>query len=79
MLFYFFYESQSVIGDSVTPDNFDVNDQDQSKFGNIKRNLQDVYDVDAVQSSSTKRRNSPGNEKVNDAVNLDLITPKLEK
>ncbi|XP_021980143.2 uncharacterized protein LOC110876273 [Helianthus annuus] len=72
-------ESQSVIGDSVTPDNFDVNDQDQSKFDNIKRNLQDVYDVDAVQSSSTKRRNSPGNEKVNDAVNLDLITPKLEK
>ncbi|MFS7961606.1 hypothetical protein Hanom_Chr08g00717101 [Helianthus anomalus] len=32
-------ESQSVIGDSVTPDNFDVNDQDQSKFENIKRNL----------------------------------------
>ncbi|MFS7970925.1 hypothetical protein Hanom_Chr09g00826641 [Helianthus anomalus] len=72
-------ESQSVIGDSVTPDNFDVNDQDQSKFDNIKRNLQDVYDVDVVQSSSTKRRNSPGNEKVNDHVKLDLITPKLEK
>ncbi|KAM0023582.1 putative nucleic acid-binding, replication factor A [Helianthus debilis subsp. tardiflorus] len=71
--------SQSVIGDSVTPDNFDVNDQDQSKFENIKRNLQDVYDVDAVQSSSTKRRNSPGNDILNDDVNLDLITPKLEK
>ncbi|MFS7913055.1 hypothetical protein Hanom_Chr02g00137211 [Helianthus anomalus] len=65
--------------DSVTQNNFDVNDQDQSKFENIKHNLQDVYDVDVVQSSSTKRRNSPVNEKVNDVVNLDLITPKLEK
>ncbi|XP_022025032.1 uncharacterized protein LOC110925382 [Helianthus annuus] len=72
-------ESRSVIGDSVTPDHFDVNDQDQSKFENIKRNLQDVYDVDAVDSSSAKRRNNPGNVQVNDVVKLDLITPKLEK
>ncbi|XP_021975275.1 uncharacterized protein LOC110870399 [Helianthus annuus] len=58
---------------------FDVNDQDRSKFKNIKHNLQDVYDVDAVDSSSTKRRNSPRNDQVNDVVKLDLITPKLEK
>ncbi|XP_021987040.1 replication protein A 70 kDa DNA-binding subunit C-like [Helianthus annuus] len=59
-------ESQSVMGDSVTLDPIDVNDQDPSKFENIKRNLEDVYDVDAVDSSSTKRRNSPGNEMLQD-------------
>ncbi|XP_022003500.1 uncharacterized protein LOC110900954 [Helianthus annuus] len=35
-------ESQSVMGDSVTPDPIDVNEQDPSKFENIKRNLEDV-------------------------------------
>ncbi|XP_022023928.1 uncharacterized protein LOC110924201 [Helianthus annuus] len=72
-------ESQSVMGDSVTPDPLDGNDQDPSKFENIKRNLEDVYDVDAVDSSSTKRRNSPGNVEINNSDNLDLITPKIEK
>ncbi|KAJ0591387.1 putative nucleic acid-binding protein [Helianthus annuus] len=72
-------ESQSVMGDSVTLDPIDVNDQDPSKFENIKRNLEDVYDVDAVDSSSTKRRNSPGNVEINNSIKLDLITPKIEK
>ncbi|XP_035845382.1 uncharacterized protein LOC118491597 [Helianthus annuus] len=62
-----FQESQSVMGDSVTPDPIDGSDQDATKFENIKRNLEDVYDVDAVDSSSTKRRNSPGKVEINDA------------
>ncbi|KAJ0745109.1 putative replication protein A, OB [Helianthus annuus] len=74
-----FQESQSVMGDSVTPDPIDGSDQDATKFENIKRNLEDVYDVDAVDSSSTKRRNSPGKVEINDAVGLDLLTPKIEK
>ncbi|KAJ0500482.1 putative nucleic acid-binding protein [Helianthus annuus] len=72
-------ESQSVMGDSVTPDPIDGSDQEATKFENIKRNLEDVYDVDAVDSSSTKRRNSPGKVEINDAVGLDLLTPKIEK
>ncbi|XP_035837094.1 uncharacterized protein LOC110881055 [Helianthus annuus] len=74
-----FQESQSVMGDSVTPDPIDGSDQEATKFDNIKRNLEDVYDVDAVDSSSTKRRNSPGKVEINDAVGLDLLTPKIEK
>ncbi|MFS8023679.1 hypothetical protein Hanom_Chr16g01454301 [Helianthus anomalus] len=72
-------ESHSVIGDNVTPEHVDVTDHGQSKLENIKRNLQEVYDVDAVDSSSTKRRNIPGSVEIKDVIKLDLITPKLEK
>ncbi|XP_022024931.1 replication protein A 70 kDa DNA-binding subunit C-like [Helianthus annuus] len=72
-------ESHSVIGDNVTPEHVDVTDHGQSKLENIKRNLQEVYDVDAVDSSSTKRPNIPGNVEIKDVIKFDLITPKLEK
>ncbi|KAF5772222.1 putative nucleic acid-binding, replication factor A [Helianthus annuus] len=72
-------ESQSVIGDNVTPEHVDVTDHGQSKLENVKRNLQEVYDVDAVDSSSTKRPNIPGDVEIKDAIKFDLITPKLEK
>ncbi|MFS7992711.1 putative nucleic acid-binding, replication factor A [Helianthus anomalus] len=72
-------ESQSVIGDNVTPEHVDVADHGQSKLENVKRNLQEVYDVDAVDSSSSKRPNIPGDVEIKDAIKFDLITPKLEK
>ncbi|XP_021986580.1 replication protein A 70 kDa DNA-binding subunit A-like [Helianthus annuus] len=72
-------ESHSVIGDNVIPEHVDVTDHGQSKLENIKRNLQEVYDVDAVDSSSTKRPNIPGNVEIKDVIKFDLITPKLEK
>ncbi|KAJ0872669.1 hypothetical protein HanRHA438_Chr11g0526431 [Helianthus annuus] len=72
-------ESQSVIGDNVTQEHVDVSDHGQSKLENVKRNLQEVYDVDAVDSSSTKRPNIPGDVEIKDAIKFDLITPKLEK
>ncbi|KAJ0790629.1 putative nucleic acid-binding, replication factor A [Helianthus annuus] len=72
-------ESQSVIGDNVTPEHVDTADHGQSKLENVKRNLQEVYDVDAVDSSSSKRPNIPGDVEIKDAIKFDLITPKLEK
>ncbi|KAJ0745888.1 putative nucleic acid-binding, replication factor A [Helianthus annuus] len=72
-------ESQSVIGDNVTPEHVDVTDHGQSKLENVKRNLQELYDVDAVDSSSTKCPNIPGDVEIKDAIKFDFITPKLEK